>query len=164
MKYIVLFCLFIFVVSINMTATIQHLTDNALSKSSGNCSKYVANALEAGGFVFTRQKYAYQYWSNEILTGIGYYEINETSSYEKGDITVTENNDDHPKGHIAMWNGTNWISDFVQKSKNIYSSNQPPIHYYRYNDTDDDLESDLISDNYTDIITDITTDNNITDD
>ena len=88
MKYIVLFCLFIFVVSINMTATIQHLTDNALSKSSGNCAKYVANALEAGDFVFTRQNYAYQYWSNEILIGIGYYEINETSSYEKGEILL----------------------------------------------------------------------------
>ena len=99
MKYIVLFCLFIFVVSINMTATIEHLTDNALSKSSGNCAKYVANALEAGDFVFTRQNYAYQYWSNRILIGIGYYEINETSSYEKGDITVTENNEDHEEDH-----------------------------------------------------------------
>ena len=117
-----------------MTATIQHLTDNALSKSSENCASYVANALKAGDFVFNRQTYAYQYWSNEILTGIGYYEINKTSSYEKGDITVTENNDYHPEGHIAMWNGTNWISDFVQKSEYVYPSNQPPIHYYRYND------------------------------
>ena len=63
-----------------------------------------------------------------------------------------------------MWNGTNWISDFVQKSEYVYNSNQPPIHYYRYNNTDDNLESDLISDNYTDLITKITTDNNIIDD
>ena len=73
MKYIVLFCLFIFIFSINMNAAIQHLTDNAEPKSTKNCGTYVANALEAGGFVFTRQKLAYQYWSNEILTGIGYY-------------------------------------------------------------------------------------------
>ena len=164
MKYIVLFCLFIFIFSINLNAAIQHLMDNAEPKSTKNCGTYVANALEAGGFVFTRQKLAYQYWSNEILTGIGYYEINKSSSYEKGDITVTENNEDHPEGHIAMWNGTNWISDFVQKSEYVYNSNQPPIHYYRYNNTNDDLESDLISDNYTDIITKITTDSNITDD
>jgi hypothetical protein len=42
------------------------------------------------------------------------------------------NNAKHPHGHIAMWNGSNWVSDFVQKSEYVYKKNQPPIYYYRY--------------------------------
>ena len=45
MKYIVLFCLFIFIFSINLNAAIQHLTDNALPKSTKNCGNYVANVF-----------------------------------------------------------------------------------------------------------------------
>ena len=54
-----------------------------------------------GKCLFNRQNYAYEYWywSNGILTGIGYYEINKSTSNEKGDITVTENNKVHPEGH-----------------------------------------------------------------
>jgi hypothetical protein len=31
-----------------------------------------------------------------------------------------------------MWCGEKWISDFIQNSEFDYISNQPPIHYYRY--------------------------------
>ena len=59
--------------------------------------------------------------------------INEKPlSYQKGDITVTENNEEHKYGHIAMWSGNYWISDFVQESEFVYLSNQPKVHYYRF--------------------------------
>ena len=54
---------------------------------------------------------------------MGYYEIEKPISYEKGDITVTENNTAHKYGHIARWNGTKWISDFVQNSEYVYKQN-----------------------------------------
>ena len=85
-----------------------------------------------GGFSFTKQKSAYMYHSNGILNKIGFSEIEKPSSYQKGDITVIENNDMHEHGHIAMWCGSNWISDFVQNSEFVYNSNQPKVHYYRF--------------------------------
>ena len=75
---------------------------------------------------------AYQYWSDGLLTKIGFNEISRPSSFQVGDITVTERNSFHPDGHMAMWTGKNWISDFVQYSEFVYSSNQPKVHYFRY--------------------------------
>ena len=111
---------------------VNHLVSNAKAKSVKWCARYVANALEAGGFKFTRQSSAYLYRTNGVLTKIGYREIQKPSSFVKGDITVTDKNASHPDGHIAMWSGSQWISDFFQKSEYVYSNNQPPVYYYRY--------------------------------
>jgi hypothetical protein len=35
-----------------------------------------------------------------------------------------------------MWCGNNWISDFIQNSEKVYTSFQPPIHYYRYQESE----------------------------
>ena len=117
--------------SVNIENAVDYLITNAKSESTRKCAKYVADALEIGGFKFTRQKSAYMYHSNGILKTIGFSEIEKPSSFQKGDITVTENNDDHEDGHIAMWCGTNWISDFVQNSEFVYKNNKPKVHYYR---------------------------------
>jgi len=132
MKKIFLLCLFVFIESVDINKAVDHLVSHARSKSVGLCAKYVADALEAGGFKFTRQPSAYLYRTKGILTGMGYREIGKQSSYAKGDITVTDKNGAHEDGHIAMWSGHNWISDFVQKSEFVYSNNQPPVYYYRY--------------------------------
>ena len=118
--------------SINIENTVEYLINHANTQSTGNSAKYIADALLVGGFLFTRQKSAYMYHSNGILNTIGFYEIEKPSSYQKGDITVTENNEEHEDGHIAMWSGTNWISDYVQNSEFVYNSNQPKVHYYRF--------------------------------
>jgi hypothetical protein len=34
----------------------------------------------------------------------------------KGDIMVFGNTSNHIHGHIQMYNGSNWISDFVQRT------------------------------------------------
>ena len=59
MKYSIIFCLFTFIFSVNIDAAIEHLTNSAEDSSTGNCSHYVADALEAGNFIFTRQAYAF---------------------------------------------------------------------------------------------------------
>ena len=131
-KLIVFFCLFAFIYSINMDAAVRTLISNAHSSSTGYCAAYVARALKAGGFSFQNQASAYMYRSNGILVSIGYREISRPGSFKKGDITVTDRNSAHPHGHIAMWSGSNWISDFVQNSEYVYRNNQPPVYYYRY--------------------------------
>jgi len=131
-SFIILLSLFSIIFAVNIDAAVRHLIKNSHAKTTGWCARYVANALEKGEFKFTRQERAYMYHSNRILIGMGYNEISKPISFEKGDITVTEANEQHEHGHIAMYTGTQWISDFRQKSEFIYSSNQPPIHYYRY--------------------------------
>ena len=90
--------------SVNIDAAVNHLVANAASNSKGWCAKYVANALEKGGFVFQRQSSAYMYHTNGILKKMGYDEISEPLYFQKGDITVTERNSVHIDGHIAMYN------------------------------------------------------------
>ena len=131
-KVIIYLCLFAFIYSIDMDAAVRHLVSNAHQKSQGRCAAYVYHALEAGGFRFTSQASAYMYRNNGVLKSIGYNEISKPSSFKKGDITVTDRNNDHPHGHIAMWSGSQWISDFFQKSEYVYSYNQPKVYYFRY--------------------------------
>ena len=47
--------------------SVEYLIKNVKdSQSKGACAKYVANALEHGGFHFQRQNSAYMYHSNNI--------------------------------------------------------------------------------------------------
>ena len=130
-KYLIL-CLLLITESVDINKAVNYLVNNAKKKSTGWCARYVANALEAAGFKFERQTSAYLYRTNGILIKMGYREIGKQSSYAKGDITVTDRNAYYPDGHIAMWSGSQWISDFFQKSEYVYPSNQPPVYYYRY--------------------------------
>ncbi|EAI0947992.1 hypothetical protein E1I37_08510 [Campylobacter coli] len=41
-------------------------------------------------------------------------------SPEVGDISITQRFGNHKYGHIAIWNGSNWVSDFKQNSVSIY--------------------------------------------
>ena len=51
----------------NIQDSVEYLINNVKdSQSKGACAKYVANALEHGGFNFQRQNSAYMYHSNNI--------------------------------------------------------------------------------------------------
>lgn len=111
----------------NIGAAIAHLTYAAGPKSQGACARFVRQAIEAGGqSTAGRPVSAYQYkW---YLPTIGYQLIGTIAGRQAqaewtraqaqpGDISVM----DHGKhGHICMWNGRNWISDFVQNNMWVY--------------------------------------------
>ena len=132
MRLLVVLCIISSIFAVNLDEAVSYLIKNALSKSINKCGLYVHRALEAGGFRPYLPKFAYQYWSEGILRKIEFKEIKRPSSFKKGDITVTESNASHPDGHVAMWTGAQWISDFVQNSEFVYAYNQPPVHYFRY--------------------------------
>lgn len=60
----------------------------------------------------------------------------QQSSYnpKKGDVVVI-NKDDKSNGHVAIYNGSQWISDFKQKNANPYSQDVKSIKYYRSNNS-----------------------------
>ncbi len=108
----------------------DYATNHAESKSVGYCARYVANALQNAGFSFTRQSSAYMYHTNGTLSAMGFSQISGGSP-QKGDIYVEDRTDTHPDGHIAIYNGRNWVSDFIQKSDHVHRTDSGTNYYYR---------------------------------
>jgi len=95
----------------NVDKAVTHLNEHALSRSHNCCAWFVMRALNAGGcnvFIFP----AYMY--SNVLPHYNFEEV-KTNHYEKGDVVVFPKVKGHPYGHIAMWNGNQWVSDFKQK-------------------------------------------------
>ena len=114
----------------------KYLTENGQEKSTHFCAWYTMRALQEGGcpaIILPAQWYRY------FLPLVQFEEMNQDGYVpQKGDVVVFE----RPAwkswkhisqwwGHVAMYNGEQWISDFKQKKMNPY--NKPvPYRIYRY--------------------------------
>jgi hypothetical protein len=103
----------------------------------GFCAKHVQRALEAGGVSgASHPTYARQYGS--YLLSKGFISVShERYQPQKGDIVVIQpvSNSAGP-GHIAMYDGSQWISDYKQKtfwgsSDPVGRPNQQRHRFYR---------------------------------
>ena len=106
--------------SYNLSAAINYLTSHATetyinSKVNGNCALAVRKALEAGGLDMTGHPVpACGY--DSFLPKVGFVQVAKDGYVPKaGDIIVLEAVKGHKNGHIAMYTGTQWVSDFKQK-------------------------------------------------
>lgn len=96
-------------------------TRNAKGASTGYCASFVRKALMAAGYkIKSWPEEAYQY-ADGMLARIGFKEI-KTNDYLPGDVIVYGCNKAHPHGHIQIFNGRNWVSDWVQRSVYPYRS------------------------------------------
>ncbi len=68
------------------------------------------------------------YHTDGILTKMGFSQI-KYGNPQKGDIYVQDRTKTHEDGHIVIYNGTNWVSDFIQNSDNVYR-NDPGTKYF----------------------------------
>ena len=90
----------------------DYITKNAAPNSRTMCAGYVIKAMWHGGCpIGLIPAYAY----NKTLPQMGFEEIS-VKGYKpkKGDISVVPSNSSHPFGHIAVYNGQQWVSDFKQ--------------------------------------------------
>lgn len=94
---------------------VKHLDANAHDKSQGQCAKYVRQAIEAGGVTISlpRPLYAKDYGAKLAELGFGKI-VAEGYTPQKGDIIVLQPPTGQSAGHIQMYNGSTWESDFVQ--------------------------------------------------
>jgi hypothetical protein len=53
---------------------------------------------------------------------------------QKADIAVFDGTDAHPHGHIQIFTGTQWVSDFKQNRFSPYKTDIPPSTIYRFPD------------------------------
>ena len=104
------------------------LRTRAFVKSKSKCAKFVRIALEAGGANTTGNPEAASDWG-PLLIKNGYTEVAQSFDHpQKGDIYIIPRTKVHKWGHIAGYDGTQWISDFKQHSHVIYKDSVS----YRY--------------------------------
>lgn len=120
----------------DIEASIAHLNKNAHANTLHYCAKYVIQAIRAGGICLKRDQpsCAKLYHTKGWLTSKGFNEFKvergadgKETNVQKGDIEVQVY---EPYGHICMYNGEQWVSDFRQNSSNVHRG--APQYYYRY--------------------------------
>ena len=91
-----------------------YVTKNAEAKSRTWCAWYVMRALQEGGCpIYLLPAYGYSW----LLPRMGFTEVSRVGYVpQKGDLIVFPAVGKHIWGHIQMWNGEQWVSDFKQKN------------------------------------------------
>lgn len=96
-------------------------TRAAHSKSIKRCALYVRKALQSAGYKFTPKESAYMY-AHGTLAGAGFTKIsNHDYVPQVGDVVVFNRTAKNPHGHIQIYNGNQWISDFRQNKFSPYA-------------------------------------------
>ena len=116
---------------------VAHLVNCAGDKSTGLCATRVREAIEAGGITLERTEYAKDYGSS--LENAGFEELTVDANYvpQMGDVAVIQPVSGRVEGHIQMYTGERWVSDFVQRADSIYPGpayrrEQPSYAIYRF--------------------------------
>jgi hypothetical protein len=115
-----------------------HLTTHAGKHSRSHCAKSVRLALEAGGANTTGHPTPAKDYG-PTLSRNGFHAITvddpATFPFQKGDIVVMEPTEHgNQAGHIAGYDGQNWVSDFVQRGfwpGPAYEKEKPSYVVYR---------------------------------
>ncbi|HYC01790.1 MAG TPA: hypothetical protein VED40_00765 [Azospirillaceae bacterium] len=120
-------------------AAVNWITEMAITKPTvGNCAKRVREALEASGLKLSlrgRPLSAKDY--GPYLENHGFAEVSMDNYIpQKGDIVVMQPHSGSTHGHIAIYNGKNWVSDFMQRdiwAGPGYRREKPSQKIYRLN-------------------------------
>ncbi len=114
-------------------AAANHVRLHAQIHSTNNCAMYVRKAIEAGGITISRTNSAKDYGYS--LRQAGFVEVNDGGAPRAGDVVVIQAIPGHPHGHMAMYDGSHWVSDFVQNygfyPGSAYRTAKPPYQIYR---------------------------------
>lgn len=113
----------------------------------GKCATYVREAIEAGGLdvLQTGSGSAKDYGPRLVAAGFK-LQPGPHVAYEAGDIAVIDGftkdaadgiKRDHLDGHLAMYDGKQWISDYKQEGSSPYPGSDfakaaPKFLIYRY--------------------------------
>ena len=121
----------------NKEDAIRYLNLHARPTSLGRCAEYTRRAIEAGGVTLQRTISAKDYGAS--LQQAGFVPLGQTTSgYEAGDVVVIQPIPGHPDGHMAMYNGSGWVSDFRQLHGLYpgpgYRNQHPSFSVYRFRD------------------------------
>lgn len=123
----------------NIQKACEWINSNAFASSTHKCARWVRKAIEAGG-ISTDNRPTWTYKYIKYLPTIGFKFLRKATrkdlgtSYhpQPGDIAVyTQNGNTNKPGHICMWTGKEWVSDFHQKSMIVYGTT-PEAYIFRF--------------------------------
>ena len=100
-------------------AAARYATEHAEKKSVGMCALYVRKAIIAGGIPLYVGGDAWSY--KYTLPILNFHQVGKMSEQEVGDIVVFQPIGGRKYGHIAIWNGKQWVSDFKQRNLIVHS-------------------------------------------
>lgn len=113
---------------------VKHMDDTGgkNKKSLHLCAHYCSNGLDAAGATGkTHTNYARNMGS--ILMGLGAVPVIEAYyTPKKADFVVFDGTFTHPIGHVAVFDGEHWVSDFKQQHMSPYSTDVPTHTIYRF--------------------------------
>ena len=118
----------------DLSDSLKVLRGNAHAKSTGYCARYVRWALEAGGIDTSGHPSVAKKYGT-LLEKRGFSEVKnyDVKRPVAGDIAVFQQRYSGHAGHIQMYDGTRWISDFKQNHF-LPGSSYKGVQYkvYRY--------------------------------
>lgn len=110
----------------------RHAARHAQPKSIGLCAKYVRLAIAAGGVKVTPTLSAKNYGPHLVAAGFKA----TAGTPQSGDVIVIQSIPGHPHGHMAIYDGRHWFSDFKQLRGFYpgpgYRSLKPAYKIYRH--------------------------------
>lgn len=100
-------------------AAARYATEHAEKKSVGMCALYVRKAIMTGGIPLYMggDAWCYKY----TLPILNFHKLGKETEREVGDIVVFQPIGGRKYGHIAIWNGKQWVSDFKQRNFIVHS-------------------------------------------
>jgi hypothetical protein len=120
---------------LNKSQLSEWMDAHALSRSSHHCAMYCRLGMEAAGLDTgdrPRSGDAGDYGPFLLRHGAQTVPLD---SYvpQVGDVVVFDKTGQHPYGHIEMYDGQHWVSDFMQHSFSPYrdAASTPPFTIYR---------------------------------
>lgn len=103
------------------------IRSRAGAKSQGKCAKFVTDALLQAGYNVVKKPSAWMH-NHGTLANAGFVKIPNDSRPMVGDVKVFDATRDGKHGHICVWDGQNWTSDFVQNSEYVRASYRTGTH------------------------------------
>lgn len=125
----------------NIRAACEWINKNSKFISQHACAKFVRKAIEAGGIPTNgRPNWAWEYIN--YLPTIGFKFLRKVKKAEMknfkpepGDIAVYQKNGNpNVPGHICMWTGKQWCSDFKQQNMIVYGHTDE-AYLFRFSDS-----------------------------
>ncbi len=98
----------------DVSRAVSHLRRRAKKQPAPpwECAEYTRQAIEAGGILLERTRYAKDYGAS--LERAGFRRLPASERPRAGDVVIFSAFGRHRDGHMAMFDGTQWISDFLQ--------------------------------------------------